>query len=103
MVRFDENQFALVVFELLQVADQFAEAGGIHVVDSFEVDQDGPGLVVEHFFEIARKLSCALTQLDDTLDVQEGDVVLAVLNNVHARNLAEARFGCLTRGLERRV
>src|SRR5258706_2368168 len=89
--RLDQGHLALAVLELLQVADQFAEAGRVHVVDRFEVDHHRAGLVVEDLLEIAGELASTLTELDDTLDVEDGDVVHAVLDDVHTSKFIPCR------------
>src|SRR4029079_4293289 len=43
--RLDQSPTAAGVLELLQVADQLAETGRVHVVDRFEVDHHRAGLV----------------------------------------------------------
>src|SRR6185436_10835962 len=65
------------------IADQLAEAGGVHVVDGLEVDHHRAGLVVEDLLEVTGELAGALPQFDDALDVEHGYVVHAVLNDVH--------------------
>src|SRR6185436_1896920 len=85
--RVDENQLAVLIRELAEVADQLTDARRVDVVDLREVDDDVRALVLEHILESRREELRALPQFDQTFHVEDREIVHVLLFYDHSAAL----------------
>src|SRR5205807_3758847 len=75
----DEDQFTVLGREFAEVSDQLADAGGVDVVDLREIDDDVRALVLEHVLERGGEELGAFTELDESFDIQDREVLEVLL------------------------